>query len=111
MSYLVARLEFCPSNYQRKCEIAHPRGIRRSVMVITCKYHYPANKPSPNTSMHKRRGVIVGFYGTLIISGLPQLSVAERSLAVHVVYCTGTQTFFCVRMMSLDGQRNFWAHI
>ena len=28
-------------------EIVHPRGISESVMVITCKYHYPAHKPPP----------------------------------------------------------------
>ena len=28
-------------------EIARPRGIRRSVMVVTRKYHYPAYKPPP----------------------------------------------------------------
>ena len=31
----------------KNTEIAHPRGDRRSVMVVTWKYHDPVHKPLP----------------------------------------------------------------
>ena len=62
-------VEFCPSNSQRSTEITCPRGIRRSVMVVTRKCNDPANKPPthfcPIASIHG--GVITGFYGNVII--------------------------------------------
>ena len=51
-------------------EIAHPYGIHWMVMVITCKYHYPAHKPPPlfcpmlACTKVGGGGVIAGFYGT-----------------------------------------------
>ena len=38
---------FAHQTARESVEIAHPRGISRSVMVITCKCHYPMHEPPP----------------------------------------------------------------
>ena len=38
---------FAHQTARESAEITRPRGIRRSVVVITGKCHYPANKPPP----------------------------------------------------------------
>ena len=66
MPYFVAFLEFAHQTARETAEIAHPRGIRRSVMVVTCKHHYPAISPLPCFAQcyhAQKRGVIAGFYG------------------------------------------------
>ena len=59
MSYFVAFLKFAHETAREIAEIVCPRGICQSVMIVTCKYHYPAYKPPPvfpNAIMHKRGG-------------------------------------------------------
>ena len=58
-------LFFLSFAHQTAREIAHPRGIQLSVMVVTRKCNAPVYKPPPhvhlpNASMHKRG---TGFYG------------------------------------------------
>ena len=50
-------------------EIARRRGIRWSVMVVTCKYYYPTNKLPPlfcPILACTKGGIIAGFYGPYI---------------------------------------------
>ena len=57
---------FAHQTARGSAEIACPCGIRRVIMVITCKYHYPANKPPflfcPMLVCTKGGSLVVGFY-------------------------------------------------
>ena len=68
MSYLVIfSSSFAHQTARKSAEIACPRGIQWSVMVVTRKYNDPANKPPPHfcpmlACTKGGGGVIAGFY-------------------------------------------------
>ena len=49
---------FAHQTARESAEIARPCDIHQSVVVVICKYRYPANKPPPPFL----GGVITGFY-------------------------------------------------